>query len=209
VPRAEREEQMLEVATEMFSSRGFATVAMDDIAAACGVSKPLLYSYFGSKEGLFGACAKHAAAGLMERLQAISARTDLPPDESLWQGITALFDFVESHQQSWELLYPPEGRPPGPVGDAADHARSAMGDLLERLFSDTARSVGVGEDALVHSGPHARAFTAASIAMASDWLARPSEPRELAALRLMNLTWIGFGGMLAGRMWLPGQGEVT
>jgi hypothetical protein len=28
-------------------------------------------------------------------------------------------------------------------------------------------------------------------------------PEEVAAVRLMNLTWMGFGDMLEGRMWLP------
>jgi AcrR family transcriptional regulator len=198
---------MVAVATRLFAERGFADVSMDEIAAAAGITKPLLYSYFGSKEGLFAACAEEAGAGLRERLREVGERSDLPPDERLWQGLLAVFEFVGEHRRAWQLLYPPEGKPGGPLGQGADRARVAMAQLLEGLFSAAARTEGVrSDDALAHVAPMARAFTAATIAMASDWLERRDEPPELAALRLMNLAWMGFGDLLAGRLWLPGQG---
>src|SRR5688500_12358608 len=58
VPRAEREEQMLAAATQLFAERGYANVPMDAIATQTGITKPLLYSYFGSKEGLYAACIR-------------------------------------------------------------------------------------------------------------------------------------------------------
>lgn len=199
---------MLDAATELFSKRGFARVSMDDVAIAAGITKPLIYSYFGSKEGLFAACSERAGADLRARLRYLVEGSGLAPDERLWAGIGAVFEFVERHRLAWELLYPPVGRPAGPVAQGADQARRAMEELLESLFADTARGAGVAGDALEHVGPLARAFTAATIAMATDWVSRSTEPRELAALRLMNLAWMGFGGLLDGRMWLPGEGEV-
>jgi len=199
---------MVDAATKLFSSHGFAAVSMDDVAAAAGITKPLLYNYFGSKEGLFAACAERAGAELRTQLHDLLEGSELAPDERLWAGIGAVFEFVEHHRLAWELLYPPVGRPAGPVGEEADHARHAMEELLVSLFADTATSAGVAGEALAHVGPLARAFTAATIAMATDWVSRSSEPRELAALRLMNLAWMGFGDLLEGRMWLPGEGEV-
>ena len=208
VPRIERQREMIHAATELFSKHGFAAVSMDDVAAAAGITKPLIYSYLGSKEGLFAACAEEAGAELRARLRDLVQGSELAPDERLWAGIGAVFEFVERHRLAWELLYPPAGRPAGPVGEGADHARQAMEELLESLFADTAESAGVAGDALGHVGPLARAFTAVTIAMATDWVSRSTEPRELAALRLMNLAWMGFGGLLEGRMWLPGEGEI-
>lgn len=46
---------ILEGALKTFAARGYAASSMDRIAAAAGVSKPTLYSYFQDKEGLFKA----------------------------------------------------------------------------------------------------------------------------------------------------------
>src|SRR2546423_12070398 len=56
VPRAKREEQMVQAATRIFGDRGYHEASMDEIAQACGVTKPMLYAYFDSKEGLLVAC---------------------------------------------------------------------------------------------------------------------------------------------------------
>jgi AcrR family transcriptional regulator len=45
-------EQTLLVAHGLFAERGYAAVTMDEVAAAVGVTKPLLYNYFGNKERL-------------------------------------------------------------------------------------------------------------------------------------------------------------
>src|SRR4051794_26466639 len=51
VPRAEREAQIVTAATEVFGAQGFAATSVADVAARAGISKPLIYQYFGSKEG--------------------------------------------------------------------------------------------------------------------------------------------------------------
>jgi AcrR family transcriptional regulator len=56
LPRAVREQQMLDAAVQMFSINGYHDTSMDAIAAKAEISKPMLYLYYGSKEELFGAC---------------------------------------------------------------------------------------------------------------------------------------------------------
>src|ERR1700737_1158833 len=56
LPRAVREQQMLDAAVQMFSVNGYHETSMDVIAAKAEISKPMLYLYYGSKEELFGAC---------------------------------------------------------------------------------------------------------------------------------------------------------
>ena len=56
LPRAVREQQMLDAAVQMFSVNGYHETSMDAIAAEAEISKPMLYLYYGSKEELFGAC---------------------------------------------------------------------------------------------------------------------------------------------------------
>ena len=197
--------EMLAAAADLFSERGFTEVSMDEIAERCGVSKPLLYSYFGSKERLFVACAEEAGARLRSRLEEVVSGSSLPPDERLWQGLLAVFDFVEHHRRSWRLLYPAAGGSAGELREGAARAEDDMAALLQSLFTETAAAAGLGADAQAQLGPLARGFTAMTIAMASVWAERPEEPKELAAMRVMNLAWVGFERMLGGEMWLPDE----
>jgi TetR/AcrR family transcriptional regulator, mexJK operon transcriptional repressor len=53
--KQEKRQRILDAALKIFSTAGFAGAAMDAIAAEADVSKPTLYTYFGSKEKLFEA----------------------------------------------------------------------------------------------------------------------------------------------------------
>ena len=53
MPRGERRAKLLDAANEVFTSRGYHAAAMDDIAEAAGVSKPVLYQHFSSKLDLY------------------------------------------------------------------------------------------------------------------------------------------------------------
>ena len=176
---------------------------MDEIAAAAGITKPMLYSYFGSKEGLFAACTRTAAAGLREELQGVVMEAGRPPDELFYAGVLAVFDFVEQNRESWMVLYSEGGAAGGPFGTEAAEAREAMIELLEALFRQVAARRGVSAEALSHTRTLARALTAAMLSVASDWARNPDEPKELVALRFMNFAWMGFGDLLEGRLWLP------
>jgi AcrR family transcriptional regulator len=46
-------ERLLETATDMFAEKGYAGTSVREIVDRAGVSKPVLYYYFQSKEGLF------------------------------------------------------------------------------------------------------------------------------------------------------------
>jgi AcrR family transcriptional regulator len=53
LPRAERRTAILHSAAQAFASFGFAHTSMDDVAAACGVTKLIVYRHFDSKEMLY------------------------------------------------------------------------------------------------------------------------------------------------------------
>ena len=194
---------MIEVASGLFAEHGFGGVSMEDIAKASGITKPMLYAYFDSKEGLFAACAQRAGEHLREDLRGVGERDDLTPDEQLWQGIQRVFMFVEENHDGWLLLYPEGGLASGSIGAGAVAARDAMAELLTELFTRAARAQGLADEALVHTEAIAHSFTAATIGAASHWAKHESEPRDVAALRLMNLLWMGCGALLDGRLWLP------
>src|SRR3954451_15496257 len=130
VPRAVREREMLEVARAAFGKRGFHAASMEQIAKGAGVTKPMLYAYFGSKEGLFAACVSLDAEELRARIREVVAAA-LRPDEAFYQGLLAVFDFVEENPEGWAVVYPRRGAPTGPIGEQGAQATEAMVELLE------------------------------------------------------------------------------
>ena len=69
----ERFERILVEATRLFSENGYAGTRMSDIAAAIGVTKPIVYRYFESKQALFEALVQRV---LSEQIKGACQRID-------------------------------------------------------------------------------------------------------------------------------------
>lgn len=91
---------MLDIATEAFCQLGYAGVSMNEIAARCGITKPMLYLYFGSKEGLYLACLRFVGDALIESITTTvaSART---PTERVFATAAGLFRYAEQRDRAW------------------------------------------------------------------------------------------------------------
>jgi AcrR family transcriptional regulator len=122
-------EQTVAAAHALFAERGYAAVTMDGVAAAVGVTKPLLYNYFGNKEQLYLACLERAGDGLVATVvEAVGQTTE--PAEALRAGLRAFFDFVDQDRAAWAVLFD-ETLPAG--GDIADRVagyRTRLRDLI-------------------------------------------------------------------------------
>ena len=125
--RDDRMEQTLEVAHGLFAERGYAAVTMDEIAAAVGVTKPLLYNYFGNKERLYIACMQRAGDALTETVASAVAATSSPGD-ALGAGVHAFFAFLDSDRAAWAVLFD-ETLPNH--GEIADRVGEYRGRILE------------------------------------------------------------------------------
>src|ERR687884_1552239 len=76
VPREVRQRQLVELGEQLFAERGFARASMDELARRAGVTKPVIYELFGSKEGLFEACLEGLAMRLAEQIAEAARGTD-------------------------------------------------------------------------------------------------------------------------------------
>ena len=161
LPRAEREQQVLDVARTMFAERGYANVTMDDVAAAVGVTKPLLYTYFGNKERLYLDCMRPAADALIATVaDAVAAAED--PADALARGTRAFFAFIEADAEAWRVLF--DGSVPG------------SGDLAQRVteYRD-ALAAGIAQNLLSRLPARRRARAAAEVEALSTALLGASE----------------------------------
>ncbi|GAB3948945.1 hypothetical protein GCM10027614_46930 [Micromonospora vulcania] len=82
LPRAVREQQMLDAAVKVFSRRGFHAASMDEIAEDAGISKPMVYAYLGTKEELFVACLHREGTRMMQAIAGAAAPTCRPTNDS-------------------------------------------------------------------------------------------------------------------------------
>jgi AcrR family transcriptional regulator len=104
LPRAVREQQMLDAAVQMFSVNGYHETSMDAIAAEAQISKPMLYLYYGSKEDLFGACLNRELNRFIEAVRADIDFTQSPKD-LLRNAIGSFLRYIDANRASWIVMY--------------------------------------------------------------------------------------------------------
>jgi len=125
--RADRMEQTLLAAHALFAERGYAAVKMDEIAASVGVTKPLLYNYFGNKEQLYITCMERAGDSLTATVAEAVADSGSPGD-ALGAGVRAFFSFLDSDRSAWAVLFD-ETLPRG--GEVAERVADYRGVIVE------------------------------------------------------------------------------
>ncbi len=127
--RAERERQALEAAHALFAERGYARVTMDDVADAVGVTKPLLYRYFGNKERLYLACMEPAGELLIRTVVDAVTPTATPAD-ALRAGLLAFFEFLDSDRDAWRVLFDETLPVSGEVAQRVAEYRDRLTELV-------------------------------------------------------------------------------
>src|SRR6201992_1647632 len=129
--RGDRMEQTLGVAHGLFAERGYGEVTMDEIAAAVGVTKPLLYNYFGNKERLYIACMERAGAARRKTVgEAIAGPAS--PGDALGAGVRAFFAFLDSDRAAWAVLFDETLPSGGEVAEQVAGYRGRIAGLVSR-----------------------------------------------------------------------------
>ena len=166
--RGERVEQTLGVAHGLFAERGYADVTMDEIAAEVGVTKPLLYNYFGNKERLYIACMERAGDSLIRTVGAAIAETDSPGD-ALGAGVRAFFEFLDSDRAAWAVLFD-ETLPNS--GEVAEKVASYRGQIVELVSASLLAQIPEGsrDDYRVEIEALSSALLGAAEELARWWL---------------------------------------
>jgi AcrR family transcriptional regulator len=149
LPRAEREAQTLEVARRLFADRGYAAVTMDEVAAAVGVTKPLLYNYFGNKDGLVLAMLGPASERLVATVVG-AVESSTSPAGALRAGMGAFFAYVDEDREAWRVLF--------------DESLPSTGEVAQRVAQERRRlSALVSQTLLARIPVHARERSRAEV----------------------------------------------
>ena len=103
LPAPERRRQILAAAREVFGRDDPEAPSVDDLAAAAGISKPILYRHFSGKRELYLAVLEDHLADLIRRLWVgLSASAD--PRERLRGALQAYFQFVDERPDGYRML---------------------------------------------------------------------------------------------------------
>jgi len=193
VPREHREEQILEAATELFGSQGFAAASVRDVADRAGISKPLVYAYFGSKEGLLEACLHRAGTLLLAEIERVATSGAVGWERGL-ATLEAIFGVLEDRPWLWRLFFDP----------TMPRTEAGVGDELRR-YTDRITAVaheGVGEAMALGAGVEAAdpvdvsAMTAVWLGLVDSlvgwWLDHPGESAAQMTQRCARLIAAAF-----------------
>ena len=156
----DRRQQLLAFGMRLFGEHSYEDVSIDDIARAAGISRGLMYHYFGSKRAFYTEVVRSAADQLIEALE---PDPNLDNAHNLLRGLNNYFRFVDEHANAWVALMN------GGLGTDAD-ASSIIRDARARISHQIIDQMGES-----NPPPRLRAAVWAWVgsveACALDWLA--------------------------------------
>ena len=124
----DRRRQLLDRAVELFAEHGYDELSMAAFARAAGISKPLLYHYFPSKQKLFEAALAQAAE---EHLARVATDPNASPAEQLTAGLDAYLGWIEANPEAYVKLMRSAGIP-------------EVRELIDRIREETAQRILAG-----------------------------------------------------------------
>jgi AcrR family transcriptional regulator len=184
----ERRRQLLDVACIEFAERGFHATAMDDLALAAGVTKPVFYQHFPSKRALFVAVLDDVGGRLLEVLTEATASVETGRAR-VEEGFAAYFHFVANDRAAFRLLF-----------GASARNDPEFADVVDRVLTDTAAAVSTLIE--IHGSPEHRVVLAHAVVGMAEGISRhaltdpdgPHDPDQLASW-IAELAWFGLRGV--------------
>jgi AcrR family transcriptional regulator len=129
LPADERRDQLLDIALEVFATAGFHGASMNDVAEAAGVTKPVLYQHFDSKNDLFAALLDEVGRRMRTAIDKATADATDGKDATI-RGFRAYFRWVAADLDGFRLLF----------GGAARHD-AAFAEQVRAITSDAATAI--------------------------------------------------------------------
>jgi AcrR family transcriptional regulator len=186
VHKAQRREELLDAAVRTIRRVGPAA-SMEDIAAEAGITKPILYRYFGDRGGLTAGVAERFAGELMARLRAALA-SSAPPRDLVAATIDAYLAFVEADPELYRFLIRGAA-----VADPSSHA--TLSSFVRQVGQEVAVVLGEQLRAAGRDSGAAEPWAYGIVGMvhqAGDWwVQRRTMPRARLVEYLTSLLWSG------------------
>jgi AcrR family transcriptional regulator len=170
----------VDTACRLLEQQGVGTMSIEDVADAAGVSRSLVYAYFGDRDGLVAEVYLRVLEQVDEALEP-HRPADLPRDQAtVAEIIEGCLLFAEEHPAAWRLL----------VTDSVRRHPAIVRSRSRRVLALAGMSGGPVGDALV-----ADAILGLLEAGVLHWLDHSDLPPEEAATLLADILWTGLRGV--------------
>jgi AcrR family transcriptional regulator len=187
---AQRREQLIAIARQIFAERGFDATSIEEIAARAKVSKPVVYEHFGGKEGLYAVVVDREVRSLLDRVT--TALTAGHPRELLEQAALALLDYIEGETDGFRVLVRES-----PLMSATGNFSSVLNDVahqVEHILGAEFKHRGFDPKL---AELYSQALVG-MVALTGRWWLEVRKPRkDLVAAHLVNLAWNGLSNLEA------------
>jgi len=197
-----RRETIEAAATELFSERGYRKASIEEIARRSGVTPPVIYDHFASKQDLYRRLLERHFAELRE-IWAEHFPGEGTPRERIARALDAWFGYVETHPFAGRMLFRDTGADPEV---AAMHVAVAAQsrDAVMQLFAGEPGAAAVA-GSVAGEGLEMVWVVLRGVlqGLAIWWTDHPEVPRERVVATAMNALWIGFERAQAGEAWAP------
>lgn len=192
VPRELREQQILDVAEQIFIELGFHGASIEEVTRRAGIKRPLIYTYFGGKDQLYLACYRRAREALDARFATAASSPDgLRADEALREAVIsvsrAYCEFLAEEPSRWEMLYGGGAAAAGPIAGEVAKLRFRTVDLLSAVIRGHVPDH--VDDRTVRAFAHAA--SGAGEQLAHWWRSTPDLPVDELADILARFVWSG------------------
>jgi AcrR family transcriptional regulator len=169
--------------------RGLDGTTIEEIAAAAGVSKPVIYEHFGSKEGLYTQVVEYEFRILLAAINDALTQ-EAKPRVLVERAALALLTYIEERTDGFRILMrdAPPSQPEGAFSTLLSHVTARVEHILS---DDFARRGFSAADGAMYAQ-----MLVGMVAMTGQWWqdAREPDKRDVAA-HLVNLAWNGLTGL--------------
>lgn len=189
--REARRAELVQAAIRAIERHG-SDVAMEDIAAEAGISKPVLYRHFADKAELYLAVAEQATTMLLGRLVP-DLNFDGTPNERIRSIVGAYLTELERHPQLYRFLVGRSFADRPLVVDPLTANETLVATRLAQLLGDHMRAYGLDSGA---AEPWAYALVGAVQTAGAWWMQRQTMSRAAITEYLARIIWYSVDGVL-------------
>jgi AcrR family transcriptional regulator len=191
-------------ATELFAERGYQGASVDEIARRSGVTPPVVYDHFASKQDLYRRLLERHFAELRQVWREHFVGDD-PPGERVARSFDAWFAYIETHPFAGRMLFRDTTGDPKIETMHQEVAASSRAAIMALFAGDPGAEKVIGPEAEEGLEMAWVVMRGVLQGLAMWWYEHPSVPRERVVATAMNALWVGWGRTQAGEAWSAEQ----